>query len=262
MKKLLKLIVHLVTIVGNGCILAWFVLPIAKGYLAYYPKNPFDPYSFWDFEIGEKVCQKEMSLFAAAEKADSFPIGLFIIFMLVLIFFVFAILFSNMETKIIMPVVMLIDAVIGFQIYKNNDIYGILNSAFSDEFRGAFGDDPDFRFAFDYYEEIAGLPQKVYPWLIAAASLALVISICCRLFQIVKSRLQDVITPMGQGENACPSCGKVNKEGSQYCAACGFKIGGFCCPECGAKREITNQFCKECGKKLPEVNPGENDGMS
>jgi len=56
---------------------------------------------------------------------------------------------------------------------------------------------------------------------------------------------------------ACPSCGTMNLEDSNFCSACGTRLpktpaapAAMFCPGCGTKADPGSRFCAECGTRL------------
>lgn len=57
---------------------------------------------------------------------------------------------------------------------------------------------------------------------------------------------------MGKGNvNLCPKCGRVLKDGENFCSACGEAVEAENkCPKCGKENTKEAEFCSKCGTKL------------
>lgn len=51
----------------------------------------------------------------------------------------------------------------------------------------------------------------------------------------------------------CPSCGKMNAEGSRYCIQCGSILNPIYCSSCGTKNPDGLEQCLECGSSMPSL---------
>ena len=66
------------------------------------------------------------------------------------------------------------------------------------------------------------------------------------------------MSPSKNSTLKCPSCGKFNPPGINYCENCGHHFGGQAsgppagayCPTCGTQNSIANRFCNNCGSAL------------
>jgi len=52
----------------------------------------------------------------------------------------------------------------------------------------------------------------------------------------------------------CSKCGRDNREGRKFCAACGTPLV-VTCPKCGATNQPGESFCGECGTTLGDAAP-------
>jgi hypothetical protein len=52
----------------------------------------------------------------------------------------------------------------------------------------------------------------------------------------------------------CLKCGRDNREGRKFCAACGAPLV-VTCPKCGATNQPEERFCGECGAALGDTAP-------
>jgi class 3 adenylate cyclase len=59
---------------------------------------------------------------------------------------------------------------------------------------------------------------------------------------------------VAEGGVTCPSCGRLNRAGRKFCAACGSGLA-VTCPSCGAANEPDERFCGECGTPLSPAAP-------
>ncbi|MFQ6046321.1 MAG: zinc ribbon domain-containing protein [Gemmatimonadales bacterium] len=49
----------------------------------------------------------------------------------------------------------------------------------------------------------------------------------------------------------CPACGHANPLISNFCEACGERLGGeIVCPGCHTRRIAGDRFCRACGRRL------------
>lgn len=59
----------------------------------------------------------------------------------------------------------------------------------------------------------------------------------------------------------CSKCGKLNPEGTKFCAYCGNEMTervntGLKCPKCGSNNDADSRFCLSCGFPLGKENSG------
>ncbi|MBI1963429.1 MAG: zinc ribbon domain-containing protein, partial [Candidatus Rokubacteria bacterium] len=47
----------------------------------------------------------------------------------------------------------------------------------------------------------------------------------------------------------CPGCQAQNRQGAQFCHACGTPLDAAC-PACGARLEAGSRFCDACGSQV------------
>ncbi|MGH7402565.1 MAG: zinc ribbon domain-containing protein, partial [Candidatus Rokuibacteriota bacterium] len=53
----------------------------------------------------------------------------------------------------------------------------------------------------------------------------------------------------------CPRCRAPNRDGAQFCRACGVRLD-LVCAACGAVVQAASHFCDSCGATLPPSLPG------
>lgn len=231
MKKLLKCVAGLMTVLGNLCIFIGSFVTFAKEYNWYYGgRNPdalFLVFEYEGYEM-EKAALAIMwiavyvSLFIYTIDSIKDIEGMWGSLILVLIAFVGKYCFGLIKKEMypwVYEEVMVLEDNIGYTMI-----------------------------------------EKAYTVIIVAAVLLLAIRIYSRYIEKnLKEKWQAMIVPMGS--TRCPSCRKIISKDSKFCGICGFSFESLRCLKCGARREAKEKFCRECGAQLPVIETKE-DGES
>lgn len=122
-----------------------------------------------------------------------------------------------------------------------------------------------------WYERIQSHFQPHYQWCVtvsvtmAVQPLVVLLPIVCFIKEALKEsdeadkkpkiNVNGLTGKTDETQAVCPSCGKEQKVGYQFCVQCGqsmtvnWQEKRFC-PQCGAKLEQDMIFCRECGVRI------------